>query len=390
MARPDIAWLPGDGIGREVLGAARLVLDATGFEARYMPGDIGWEFWRKEGTPLPDRTIELLRRTDCALFGAVTSKPEADAMAELSEAQRARGARYSGAVVRIRRMFDLFTNLRPCRAYPGNPGNMREGVDITIFRENTEGMYSGVEWDRIPQELYEIRGMERVPRQAAIAVRAITKRASHRIAKSAFEHAASVPRRSWPARAGIAGRDGERRRVTAVHKANVLRATDGVFLSAVREVARDHPEIEYEEMLVDACAMRLVGDPLHFDVLVTTNMFGDILSDLCAQLVGGLGFAPGAPRRRLRDVRARPRLGARHRRPRRGQPRGGGPVGQADARVARREREGRPGRGRGGPGHPRGPRPHPGHGREHGHHGPGDGDSSEGGENMKSVRGTCG
>ncbi|MBM4248015.1 MAG: isocitrate/isopropylmalate dehydrogenase family protein [Euryarchaeota archaeon] len=294
MARPDIAWLPGDGIGREVLGAARLVLDATGFEARYMPGDIGWEFWRKEGTPLPDRTIELLRRTDCALFGAVTSKPEADAMAELSEAQRARGARYSGAVVRIRRMFDLFTNLRPCRAYPGNPGNMREGVDITIFRENTEGMYSGVEWDRIPQELYEIRGMERVPRQAAIAVRAITKRASHRIAKSAFEHAASVPRRSWPARAGIAGRDGERRRVTAVHKANVLRATDGVFLSAVREVARDHPEIEYEEMLVDACAMRLVGDPLHFDVLVTTNMFGDILSDLCAQLVGGLGFAPGA------------------------------------------------------------------------------------------------
>ena len=293
-ARPEIAWLPGDGIGGEVLQAARLVLDESGFEASYIPGDIGWEFWRKEGTPLPDRTIELLRSTDCALLGAVTSKPNADAMRELPERLRAKGARYSGAVLRIRRMFDLYTCLRPCRAYPGNPGNRTEGIDITIFRENTEGMYSGAEWDKIPQELYNIRGMERVPRQAAITVRAVTRKASMRIANAAFEHAAQVPRAVRAPKSTGAENGGPKRRVTAVHKANVMRATDGVFLGAAREVAGKYPEIEYEEMLVDACAMQLVRDPLRFDIIVTTNLFGDILSDLCAQLVGGMGFAPSA------------------------------------------------------------------------------------------------
>jgi len=292
MARPRIAWLPGDGIGGEVLQATRLVLDESGFEANYIPGDIGWEFWKKEGTPLPDRTIELLRHTECAFFGAVTSMPNVDAMRELPEGLRAKGARYSSAVLRIRKMFDLYTCLRPCRAYPGNPGNMREGIDITIFRENTEGMYSGAEWDKIPLELYEVKGMERVPRQAAITIRAITRKASLRIARAAFDRAADTPRQgaaSDPARTGICP---EKRLVTAVHKANVMRATDGVFLSAAREVAGEHPDIGYEEMLVDTCAMQLVRDPLRFDIIVTTNMFGDILSDLCAQLVGGMGFAP--------------------------------------------------------------------------------------------------
>ena len=294
MARPDIAWLPGDGIGGEVLEAARLVLDSSGFEASYIPGDIGWEFWRKEGTPLPDRTIELLRSTDCALLGAVTSKPNADAIRELPERFRAKGVRYSGAVLRIRRMFDLYTCLRPCRAYPGNPGNRTEGIDITIFRENTEGMYSGAEWDKIPQELYNIRGMERVPRQAAITVRAVTRKASIRIAKAAFAHALEAPRAEGAPKPPTAANGGAKHRVTAVHKANIMRATDGVFLAATREVAQGYPEVEYEEMLVDACAMQLVRDPLRFDIIVTTNLFGDILSDLCAQLVGGMGFAPSA------------------------------------------------------------------------------------------------
>jgi isocitrate/isopropylmalate dehydrogenase len=294
MARPEIAWLPGDGIGAEVLPAARLVLDGSGFEADYLAGEIGWECWLKEGTPLPDRTIELLRSTDCAFLGAVTSKPNPDAQSELPERLRAKGARYSSAVLRIRKVFDLYTCLRPCRSFPGNPGNMAEGIDITIFRENTEGMYSGAEWDKIPQELYNIRGMERVPRQAAITIRAVTKKASNRIAQAAFGHAQRNP---WEAPAVGGGRPpgaGGRRLVTAVHKANVMRATDGVFLGAVREVALRHPEISYEEMLVDACAMQLVRDPLRFDVIVTTNLFGDILSDLCAQLVGGMGFAPSA------------------------------------------------------------------------------------------------
>jgi 3-isopropylmalate dehydrogenase len=294
VARPEIAWLPGDGIGAEVLPAARLVLDATGFEAEYIPGDIGWEFWLKEGTPLPDRTIGLLRSTDCALLGAVTSKPNPDAVSELPERLRAKGARYSSAVLRIRKIFDLYTCLRPCRSFPGNPGNMKEGIDITIFRENTEGMYSGAEWDKIPQELYNIRGMERVPRQAAITIRAVTRKASHRIASAAFGHAEEGPAKPPAAGGNLPGRDGGRRLVTAVHKANVMRATDGVFLSAVREVAGKHPEIGYEEMLIDACAMHLLRDPLRFDIIVTTNLFGDILSDLCAQLVGGMGFAPSA------------------------------------------------------------------------------------------------
>jgi len=294
VARPEIAWLPGDGIGAEVLPAARLVLDAAGFQADYLPGDIGWAFWRKEGTPLPDRTIELLRSTDCAFLGAVTSKPDPDARSELPERLRAKGARYSSAVLRIRKMFDLYTCLRPCKSFPGNPRNMSEGIDITIFRENTEGMYSGAEWDKIPQELYNIRGMERVPRQAAITIRAVTRKASHRIAKAAFWRAGKGPRRVDAPGGGRPGTGDGRRLVTAVHKANVMRATDGVFLAATREVALEHPEVGYEEMLIDACAMQLVRDPRRFDIIVTTNLFGDILSDLCAQLVGGMGFAPSA------------------------------------------------------------------------------------------------
>jgi len=220
--------------------------------------------------------------------------PNVDAMRELSEKLRAKGARYSSAVLRVRKMFDLYTCLRPCRAYPGNPGNLREGIDITIFRENTEGMYSGAEWDKMPQELYDVKGMERVPRQAAITIRAITRKASLRIARAAFERASELQGVDGLPDASRAETGPKKRRVTAVHKANVMRATDGVFLSAARDVASEFPNVDYDEMLVDACAMQLVRDPLRFDIIVTTNMFGDILSDLCAQLVGGMGFAPSA------------------------------------------------------------------------------------------------
>ena len=292
MVRHRIAWLPGDGIGPEVLEATRPVLDASGFKADFLPGHIGWELWKREGTPLPDRTIELLRNTDCAFLGAVTSKPGPDAQAELLPAIRAKGARYSSAVLRIRRLFDLYVCLRPCRAFPGNPQNHREGIDITIFRENTEGMYAGIEWERVPQDFFLVRGAERVPRQAAVTVRSITRKASLRIARAAFEHAAGGPR--WWVGGGTARTEGSRRRVTAVHKANVMRATDGLFLGAVREVAGRYPSVEYEEMLVDSCALQLLRDPLRFDILLTTNLFGDILSDLCAGLVGGMGFAPSA------------------------------------------------------------------------------------------------
>lgn len=278
MARYKIAWLPGDGIGKEVLEAARIVLDASGLEADYFAGDIGWELWLKEGNPLPARTVELLKRTDCAFFGAVTSKPNTDAMRELPARLRGKGIRYSSAVIRIRQQFELFTCLRPCKAYPGNPGNYREGIDIVIFRENTEGMYSGAEWDRVPSEFYAVRGMEKISRSAAVSLRAITRKASQNIARAAFDYAV---------------RHG-RKKITAVHKANVLRTTDGLFLDAVRQVAGDYDGITLDEMYIDNSCLQLLRDPLQFDIILTTNLFGDILSDLCAGLVGGLGFAPSA------------------------------------------------------------------------------------------------
>ena len=278
MVRHKVAWLPGDGIGPEVLEAARTVLDASGFLSEYLAGDIGWRFWLKEGNPLPERTIELLRNTDCAFFGAVTSKPPTDAMRELPPRLRGKGIRYTSAIIRIRQQFELFTCLRPCKAFAGNPGNYRDGIDIAIFRENTEGMYSGAEWDRVPPEFYTVRGMERVAKGAAISLRAITRTASNRIAGAAFDYA----------------RKRGRGRVTAVHKANVLRTTDGLFLDEVRRVAGEYGEIGLDEMHIDNACLQLLRDPLQFDIILTTNLFGDILSDLCAGLVGGLGFAPSA------------------------------------------------------------------------------------------------
>ncbi|MFB3827982.1 MAG: isocitrate/isopropylmalate dehydrogenase family protein [Bryobacteraceae bacterium] len=275
MRKHRIAWLPGDGIGPEVCGAARTVLDAAGFEAEYVHGDIGWEFWKKEGDALPERTLELLSFSDCALFGAITSKPAAAAARELAPELRERGLIYRSPIVRMRQVLDLYTCLRPCRAFPGNPLNYREGIDIVVFRENTEGMYIGVEFPRAPEVFYRQKGMDRIPRDAAISIRSVTRAASRRIVRAAFEYAVK----------------NGRRKVTAVHKANVLRATCGVFLEAAAEVAAEFPQIAYEEANVDAMCMWLLKNPANYDVIVTTNLFGDILSDLCAQLVGGMGFA---------------------------------------------------------------------------------------------------
>ena len=275
MRRYKIAWLPGDGIGSEVCQAARLVLDAAGFEADYLPGDIGWEFWKQEGDPLPARTIELLRQTDCAFFGAITSKPAGEAVRELAPELRDRGLNYRSPIVRMRQMLDLYICLRPCRAFPGNPLNYRENIDLVVFRENTEGMYIGVEFPKIPAEFRTVPAMAKLPDDAAISIRSVSYKASSRIVEAAFQYAVKHGRR----------------KVTAVHKANVLRATCGVFLEAAKEVAARYPQIEFDTANVDAMCMWLVKNPLNYDVIVTTNLFGDILSDLCAQMVGGMGFA---------------------------------------------------------------------------------------------------
>ena len=270
-----IAWLPGDGVGVEVCDAARAVLDAAGFPAQYLPGDIGWEFWRREGEALPQRTIQLLQTTDCAFFGAITSKPSSEAARELASELQGQGLAYRSPIVRMRQQLDLYICQRPCKAFAGNSLNYRDDIDIVVFRENTEGMYIGVEFNRVPESFYAEKALERVPRDAAISIRSITRSGSQRIVRAAFE---------------FARRTG-RRKVTAVHKANVLRATCGVFLEAAQEVAAGYPQIRFDTANVDAMCMWLLKNPRNYDVIVTTNLFGDILSDLCAQLVGGMGFA---------------------------------------------------------------------------------------------------
>lgn len=275
MRRYRIAWLPGDGIGPEVSQAARLVLDAAGLQADYLHGDIGWEFWRREGDALPQRTLDLLHNTDCAFFGAITSKPASEAVRDLAPELRSRELVYRSPIVRMRQLLDLYICLRPCRAFFGNRLNYRENIDLVIFRENTEGMYCGVEFPEVPERFRAEPGMQAIPPDAAISIRTVSRAASRRIVDAAFRYAQSHGRR----------------KVTAVHKANVLRATCGVFLEAAREVAAHYPEIQFETANVDAMCMWLLKNPLDHDVLVTTNLFGDILSDLCAQLVGGMGFA---------------------------------------------------------------------------------------------------
>ena len=269
-----IAWLPGDGIGLEVCDAARVVLDAAGFEAEYIQGDIGWEFWRREGEALPERTIELMRSTACAFFGAITSKPGAEAQRELAPELQGRGLSYRSPIVRMRQLLDLYICLRPCQAFPGNPLNFRDDIDLVVFRENTEGMYIGVEFPRVPESFYQEKAMARIPRDAAVSIRSITRQGSLRIVRAAFDYALKH----------------NRRRVTVVHKANVLRATCGLFLEAAQEVAAGYPQIQFDTANVDAMGMWLLKNPTNYDVIVTTNLFGDILSDLCAQLVGGMGF----------------------------------------------------------------------------------------------------
>lgn len=283
MATYRIAWLPGDGVGREVMDAARVVLDAVGFDAEYLPGDIGWECWCREGDALPARTIDLLRQVDAAMFGAITSKPAREAARELSPALQGRGLTYRSPIVRMRQLFDLYVCLRPCRAFPGNPLNYRDGIDLVVFRENTEDLYAGVEFGPVPDALRDTLAAlaptfapfaKLAGEDYAVSCKINTRRGSERIARAAFE---------------FARRHG-RRKVTVVHKANVVRATDGLFLEVARRVAADFPDIECDEANVDAMTMWLLKNPLNYDVLVAPNLYGDIVSDLCAQMVGGLGF----------------------------------------------------------------------------------------------------
>ncbi len=284
MAKYKIAWLPGDGIGKDVLNAAKIVLDKLKLDAEYIPGDIGWEFWCKEGNALPERTIDLLKKTDCSLFGAITSKPKEEAEAELDFSLKGKGYVYTSPIVKLRQLFNLRTNLRPCKAYPGNPLNYRDGIDLVVFRENTEDLYSGVEFHPLPKEVMDIllknhKSMKKFENTSlddiAVSLRIVTRKACQNIVRDAFEYAKKNKRRS----------------VTVVEKPNVIRETSGLMIREARKIAKEYTGIPLWETNIDAMCMWLIKNPQDYDVLVTSNMFGDIVSDLCAQLVGGLGFA---------------------------------------------------------------------------------------------------
>jgi 3-isopropylmalate dehydrogenase len=208
------------------------------------------------------------------MFGAITSKPAAIATGELDPALTGKGLVYRSPIVRMRQLLELYICLRPCKAYPGNALNYRDDIDLVVFRENTEDLYAGVEFAEVPESMRGLPGMEKVPKDAALSLKINTRRGCERIVRAAFE---------------FASRHG-RQRVTCVHKANVVRVTDGLFLEVARQIAGDYPAITFDDANVDAMCMWLVKNPQDYDVLVAPNLYGDIVSDLSAQLVGGLGF----------------------------------------------------------------------------------------------------
>jgi isocitrate/isopropylmalate dehydrogenase len=297
MAKYKIAWMPGDGVGHDVMEAARLVLDRLKLDAVYVPCDIGWEFWCKEGNALPDRTVKALKETTCGLFGAITSKPQSEAKNELAPELKDKGLVYFSPIVKLRQTFNLHTNMRPCKSYPGNPLNYRGNritnpsgedvaIDQVVFRENTEGMYGGVEFFPLPESVYTalcanpkmVKWKEKGLENIALSTRIMSKQGCTNICKQAFEFAKKTGRK----------------RVTLIEKPNVLRETGGLMMRCFRDVAKSYSDIRADDANIDAICMWMFKNPRDYSVLVAENMFGDIVSDLCAGLVGGLGFAPSA------------------------------------------------------------------------------------------------
>jgi 3-isopropylmalate dehydrogenase len=284
MAKYKIALMPGDGIGNDVMDAAKIVLDTIGLDAEYVHADIGWEFWRTEGEPLPERTLDTLKTCNCSLFAAITSKPKEEAEAELVPELQGKGLVYRSPIVRLRQAFDLYVNLRPCKAFKGNPLNYRDDLDLVVFRENTQGLYAGVEFHPLPAGVRAVLE-DHSPRMAAfkgvpsediaLSTRIFTREGCRRIVRQSFEYAKKF---GYPT-------------VTLVEKPNVIRETSGLMVREARKIAAEYPGIDLWETNVDAMVMWMVKNPQDYGVMVASNMFGDIISDLAAQLVGGLGFA---------------------------------------------------------------------------------------------------
>ena len=243
-----VTLIPGDGSGPEVIAAARKVVDATGVDIQWEIAHAGEAMIEKYGTPLPDETIASIRKNGVALKGPITTPV---------------GKGFRSVNVAMRKTFDLYANVRPAKTYPGTLARY-ENVDLVVIRENTEDLYAGIE--------------HMVGKDAAESIKLFTRQGCERIIRYAFEYAV---------------REG-RKKVTAVHKANIMKCTDGMFLDIAREIAKEYPQIEFNDSIVDAMCMRLVMNPENYDVLVCPNLYGDIVSDLCAGLVGGLGMTPSA------------------------------------------------------------------------------------------------
>ncbi len=298
MTKRAIVTMPGDGIGKHVLEEAVRVLDAAGFEANYIHADIGWEFWCRQGNPLPQRTLDLIAEHKIALFGAITSKPKDAAAAELVPELQDKGLVYSSPIVGLRQHFGLDICVRPCHSYKGNPLNfIRRGakgaieepeVDVVIFRQNTEGLYSGVEWTNPPDQVYQAllthpkfkKNFGQVPKEEiSVSTRIFTKKATERILRAAFEHARKYGYKS----------------VTVCEKPNVIRETSGMMYKMAQMMQKnEYPGIELRNTNIDAQMMWLTKNPETYGVIVAGNMFGDIVSDGFAGLIGGLGFACSA------------------------------------------------------------------------------------------------
>ena len=263
-----VTLIPGDGIGPEVTEATRRVIDATGVEIEWEVQEAGSDVMDKYGTPLPDHVIESVRRNKVALKGPITTPI---------------GTGFRSVNVSLRAALDLYANLRPAKYYPGVRSRYQD-VDLIVVRENTEDLYAGIEFEQGKPETRElIETLNRMSGKtirpdSGISIKPISISGTERIVRFAFEYA----------------REHGRKKVTAVTKANIMKYTDGLFLHTARQVAERYSDVEFEEMLVDNMCMQLVQKPEIYDVLVLPNLYGDIISDVCAGLVGGLGVAPGA------------------------------------------------------------------------------------------------
>lgn len=264
----NITLIPGDGIGPEITEATKRVLEATGVSFNWDVVYAGADVQDEYGTPLPEHVLESIRKNRVAIKGPVTTPV---------------GSGFRSVNVALRKELELYACLRPCKSYLGAPTPYKD-VDIVVVRENMEDLYAGIEFEKgTPQTAKLIKLLAEthgaiVRDDSGISIKPISETGSRRIVRFAFEYA----------------RDNHRRKVTAIHKANIMKYSDGLFLAVARQVAREYPDIEFEDRIVDNMSMQLVRKPHQFDVVVAPNLYGDLLSDLCAGLIGGLGLAPGA------------------------------------------------------------------------------------------------